>query len=159
MNKVYNNIFVSDYFSASSKEILKDANIKAVLTIDTMQKDSDLLEWQAMNDIASLFIFLPDIPNANISTFFDVSYVFIKQYVSRGENVLVHCRAGISRSVTLVMNFILRELCSRKDTGNLNSKQLVKHVLSRLRSYRPQANPNPGFITQLEQVTDEYMKE
>jgi protein-tyrosine phosphatase len=64
-------------------------------------------------------------------------------HLSNGENVLVHCFAGISRSATVVIDFI-----STYEKGLIDptkSKDLVKSVITYVRKFREQINPNSGF--------------
>ena len=50
-----------------------------------------------------------------------------------------HCFAGISRSSTVCIAYLM------------NSKKIKKdEALSLIRVNRPQANPNQGFVTQLQ---------
>jgi hypothetical protein len=53
-------------------------------------------------------------------------------------NILVHCFAGVSRSSTLVISYLMRE-------KNLS----VDEALAAVRQCRPFADPNKGFIKQL----------
>ena len=53
-------------------------------------------------------------------------------------NVLVHCRAGISRSATLVLAFLMK-----------SRRWRMKRALEHLRACRPIVKPNEGFMEQL----------
>jgi predicted protein tyrosine phosphatase len=59
---------------------------------------------------------------------------FINAQFEQGRNVLVHCHMGISRSVTLVISWIMKYF-------NLNDTEAMKLVVSK----RPQASPNFHF--------------
>lgn len=48
-------------------------------------------------------------------------------------NVLVHCYAGISRSATVVIAYLMK----KRDIGHRQAMSLVSQ-------YRPQINPNSG---------------
>jgi len=54
------------------------------------------------------------------------------------KRVLVHCQAGISRSATLVIAYLIKH-------QKMNLKDAYLHVKSK----RPQIGPNKGFIQQL----------
>jgi len=56
----------------------------------------------------------------------------------RGENVLVHCQAGVSRSVSICIAYLI-----------LYEEKTVAEALHILRTQRPIANPNEGFLLQL----------
>lgn len=66
---------------------------------------------------------------------------FIDQYLSKG--VLVHCWAGHSRSVSIVLFYLM------KKTRRFKS---VADALVFIQSKRPYIDPNPGFVSQLEQL-------
>ena len=53
-------------------------------------------------------------------------------------NVLVHCFAGVSRSSTIVMSYLMKKL-----------GMTFKEVLDYVRKKRWVVNPNPGFVRQL----------
>lgn len=72
---------------------------------------------------------------------FEESARFIHQHMQQGHRVLVHCYGGISRSVTLAINYLLTYY--PKQFTN------VQDTLAYIRQNRPQANPNSGFIRQL----------
>jgi hypothetical protein len=88
-----------------------------------------------------LHLMLNDIPEENISRFFEVSRNFIAEALDNGGVVLVHCWAGVSRSVTVVIYYLTK-------TYGIS----VKEALKIIRERRPIANPNVGFIKQLGNV-------
>ena len=78
-----------------------------------------------------------DNPKENISIFFQTSYDFIERNLSK-TNVVVHCQAGVSRSVSIVMAYLLRK-------QRIEYNECYEFVKSR----RPIAEPNKGFVKQL----------
>jgi hypothetical protein len=85
-----------------------------------------------------LHLMLDDVPDENITRIFKVSAQFIGQALDNGGVVLVHCWAGVSRSVTVVIYYLVTTLGIS-----------VKEALEGIRKRRPIANPNRGFIQQL----------
>ena len=63
---------------------------------------------------------------------------FMKNAFLEGGRVLVHCHAGISRSATTVISYLMKEHGMALNPAT----QLV-------RSRRWFINPNPGFVKQL----------
>lgn len=63
---------------------------------------------------------------------------FIEETSNRGEKVLVHCHAGRSRSVTVVMAYLIKFY-------NYSMHGALDHV----KSCKPDVNPNLSFIGQL----------
>ena len=81
---------------------------------------------------------IDDIPDEQIYSHFDFVHLIIRKALAEGKRVLVHCSAGVSRSVTLVAAYLMME----KSIG-------VDAALSLIVKRREYANPNRGFIRQL----------
>ncbi|XP_058031801.1 dual specificity protein phosphatase 15-like isoform X3 [Ahaetulla prasina] len=90
--------------------------------------------------ITYLRIVLPDTPEANIKKHFKKCIRFIHSCRLQGGTCLVHCLAGISRSTTIVLAYLMVVT----QLGWLEALEAVKAV-------RPVANPNLGFRRQLEE--------
>lgn len=89
-----------------------------------------------------LHLMLNDVPDENISRIFNVSAQFIGEALGNGGVVLVHCWAGVSRSVTVVIYYLVTTLGIS-----------VNQALEGIRKRRPIANPNRGFMEQLKEQT------
>ena len=85
-----------------------------------------------------------DSENINIKQHFQESYKFIDDAIKNNGNVLVHCHAGISRSSTIVIAYIMK-----------SQKMSFDKVLDLMKAKRDKVKPNDGFIQQLK----EYEKE
>ncbi|XP_015450309.1 dual specificity protein phosphatase 22 isoform X4 [Pteropus alecto] len=81
-----------------------------------------------------------DSPSQNLSRHFKESIKFIHECRLSGEGCLVHCLAGVSRSVTLVIAYIM----TVTDFG-------WEDALHTVRAGRSCANPNLGFQRQLQE--------
>lgn len=79
-----------------------------------------------------------DIPSFQLSRHFDQGADFIHDGVKNGGNVFVHCAAGISRSVSLALAYLVKH----EDMKLAEAFNLIK-------AKRFIANPNPGFMKQL----------
>jgi len=85
---------------------------------------------------------LNDTAETDLSKIFEESIGFIKCALDvKGSKVLVHCRAGISRSVTIICAYLIA-------TKRITAKAALKLV----RKKRPHANPNFGFWKQLREM-------
>ena len=51
-----------------------------------------------------------DISKEPISLFFEEAIDFIHEHLQKSENVFVHCRAGVSRSATIVIAYLIAKL-------------------------------------------------
>jgi len=80
-----------------------------------------------------------DIEDQDLLSHFNECFEFIDSCLAQDGAVLVHCQAGISRSVTVVTAYMMSK-----------EKIPVKEALRRVRGKRVVANPNEGFLEQLE---------
>ncbi len=83
-------------------------------------------------------IVVEDDPLEPIYLHFDTAHLLIKKALAEGKRVLVHCAAGMSRSVTLVAAYLMIE-------RGLTAAEAIGLIVRR----REIANPNPGFRRQL----------
>ncbi|KAL9988494.1 hypothetical protein ACROYT_G002948 [Oculina patagonica] len=80
-----------------------------------------------------------DEPEADLLSFFDECSEFITSGLKDEQNVIVHCLAGVSRSATVVLAYLM------------NSNQMsLDDAIGFLKSVYPKANPNFGFLEQLQ---------
>ncbi len=70
-------------------------------------------------------------PSENIKRFFKDAYEFI----SGGEVVFVHCHAGVSRSASIVISYLMKKY-----------KKPFEEMKTLVKSKRPKIHPNSGFI-------------
>ncbi|CAH1800051.1 unnamed protein product [Owenia fusiformis] len=91
-----------------------------------------------VSTIETYKIHIDDVPGARLSTYFDSCADKIKQVTSQGRKVLVHCNAGISRSTSLILAYLMKH-------RNMTLKQAHSHV----KQQRQFVRPNPGFWKQL----------
>lgn len=131
LSPITSSIFVSDLNTAGDLHQLKMAGITHVINLSG-----------APNRFPSSFQYLeikvPDLPNAPISGVFPITNNFISTALKQGGKVLVHCHAGISRSPTIVIAYLMKEY-----------GQSWQSMLRYLQQKRSIVNPNWGFINQL----------
>lgn len=136
--QVTNNLFISDESVASYMTLLTQLNIRRVISI---LDEEDMPRYP--RSIQHLCIALSDYPSSRIRQYFRKAYSFIRE-APRGENVLIHCLAGISRSATLVIAYLMQ------------AYQFGWHKAAiYLRSCRDVIDPNPGFRKQLQNFQEE----
>lgn len=103
--------------SAIDADFLSQHNIKTVITA---AKDMDHLVFSST--IQHVVYPLLDSKQENITDFFEAFFSLVEKNISLG-NILVHCAAGISRSSTLVISYIMKkENKSFKETITLVRK-------------------------------------
>ncbi|XP_008942728.1 PREDICTED: dual specificity protein phosphatase 15-like, partial [Merops nubicus] len=124
-------LYLGNFIDAKDLEQLSRNKITHIVSIH--ESPQPLLQ-----DITYLRIPLPDTPEANIKRHFKECISFIHQCRLHGGNCLVHCLAGISRSTTVVVAYVMAV-----------TELSFQEVLEAVRAVRPVANPNPGFRQQL----------
>ncbi|KAL5541667.1 hypothetical protein UlMin_009377 [Ulmus minor] len=128
------NLFLGSAAAANNKSALKDLNITHILNV------TNSLEPSHPNDFVYKVIKVADREDTNLRQYFEECFEFIDEGKRAGGCVLVHCFAGISRSVTVVVAYLMRKY-----------RMTVSQALEYVRSRRSKASPNAGFIRQLQE--------
>ncbi|XP_076658083.1 uncharacterized protein LOC143362107 isoform X2 [Halictus rubicundus] len=141
MNKVLPGLYVGNYHDSKDADQLERFEITHILAIHDTAR-------QLHSDKHYLCIMAADSPDQNLSQYFSLCNDFIHSARLRGGNVLIHCLAGMSRSVTVAVAYIM-------STTNLSWKEALKVV----RVGRSIANPNVGFQQQLKDFESSRLHE
>jgi protein-tyrosine phosphatase len=81
---------------------------------------------------------LLDIDTFDLSDYLAKSSEIIDKALSKGQHILVHCNAGVSRAPSIVIAYlILKRVMSYDEAFNL------------VKAARPCIKPNEGFVKQL----------
>lgn len=141
LSPIRDGIYISNWETSVNHHLLKKYNIKTIICINYERKKTqkELINYQNFG-IAHYYFSLPDKPNAPIKLILPTTNKIIQSGLANG-NVLVHCTAGISRSVTVVCYYLMKKY-------NLEPVQ----ALDIIKRNRPIANPNIGFVSQLTQI-------
>jgi predicted protein tyrosine phosphatase len=124
-------IYLGNLYAAYNLDILKKHNISAVLTVaaGTGLKYTD-------PSISHMVIMADDIEHYNLSRHFDKMIDFIdKVRKVEKKSILIHCFAGISRSATTVIAYLMK-----------NNAWTYKKASGFVREKRKEIFPNNGFI-------------
>ncbi|XP_035032614.2 dual specificity protein phosphatase 22-B [Hippoglossus stenolepis] len=141
INKVLPNLYLGNIKDARDKELLAQHNISHILSIhDTAAP--------VLEDMRYLCISAADHSKQDLTQYFRDSITFIHESRLKGEGCLVHCVAGVSRSVTLVVAYIM----------TVTGRGWVE-ALAAVRAARPCAGPNLGFLRQLEEFGNTELTE
>lgn len=130
ISEIMPGLFISDFATAMNQELTKQKNIQAIINVSGIEYKSHTKYY--------LYHALDDTQSANLSSGFDQIYNFIDLHLSEDRNVLVHCYAGISRSVSYVIYYLMR----KNDFSFDDAYEIVNKK-------RPKSCPNHGFIQQL----------
>jgi protein-tyrosine phosphatase len=132
MNHIIDGIYVGAKELLKRQQVVKQAGIQAVVRLD----NADNLNWSP-KDYTLLYEPFDDgnyIPKKSIP----LVTGFIHEQIVAGKKVLVHCAAGRSRSVCMVMAYLIEyKQMSLGDAFHLVFRQ------------RPEALPNPVLIASL----------
>jgi protein-tyrosine phosphatase len=125
-------LYLGSVGAAYNLNVLKSLNISHILTI------CECLPPKFPEQFTYKVIPLTDEPSTKISNHFKEALEFIRAAISEGKNVLVHCFAGVSRSASTVIAYLMTYHNMEYNTA-----------FSFVKSKRSWINPNYGFQGQL----------
>ena len=131
-SKIFNWLYLGSYQNACNSKDLKDLKISYILNcaVECQNKNfPDITYFQAK---------IHDLPNFNISIFFQKTNNFINKAKISGKNILIHCQLGISRSTTCLIAYMIKFM----GYSTASAIQFIKNK-------RPHIMPNFGFLQQL----------
>ncbi|XP_036926345.1 dual specificity protein phosphatase 22 isoform X1 [Sturnira hondurensis] len=126
-------LYIGNFKDARDAEQLSKNKVTHILSVHDSARPM-------LEGVKYLCIPAADSPSQNLTRHFKESIKFIHECRLRGEGCLVHCLAGVSRSVTLVTAYIM----TITDFG-------WEDALHTVRAGRSCANPNLGFQRQLQE--------
>ncbi|KAL5553432.1 hypothetical protein UlMin_040833 [Ulmus minor] len=97
------NIFLGYAATANNKSALKDLNISNILNV------TNCLVPSHPNDFVYKVINVADIEDTNLRQYFEECFEFIDQGKRAGGYVFVHCFVGRSRSMTVVVAYLMKK--------------------------------------------------
>lgn len=127
-------LYLGGYEAATNQPLLDQYNIKAVLTIISENR----VQYTSDQIYLHKFVRADDDPRFDLSEHFEQCLEFIENARKNRYNVLVHCMAGISRSATIILAYLMKTY-----------KYKFNDALQYVRARRPIVNPNDGFVLQL----------
>lgn len=130
--KIQEGLYLGSVGAAYNKEELLNLRITHILVV------ANTIEAPYPCDFQYKQIEVRDSADVNLEEYFDACFAFIDEAKQSGGAVLIHCFAGRSRSVTVVVAYLMKTY-----------RMSFYHALELVKSKRPQAAPNPGFIMQL----------
>jgi|LauGreDrversion4_2_1035121.scaffolds.fasta_scaffold584098_2 protein-tyrosine phosphatase len=146
--EVYPKIFISNWYTSNNPYIIDKYKIKAVITLETRPKPQDIINYYKNNNIDFMYIYIPDNHLSKINSYFDPTLSFIIKHLKKNENVLIHCYAGISRSSTIILNYIMYDLYFNK-RFIMKPNDMINYALKIIRYNRHFIQPNIGFMHEL----------
>ena len=131
-DKIINIVYLGKSNSARNREVLHDIGITHVLMVGFD------LEAAFPDEFVYKHIELDDKESADIECHFAAAYEFIDDAAKNGGKTLVHCHAGVSRSATIVVAYLMKKY-------GLS----VADAVAECKRGRPCIKPNRGFMAAL----------
>jgi len=145
LNEVYPRIYVGNLSTSLNKDLLKEKGITHVIIALTG------LPPPYPDDFKYLSLPAIDVESFDLSQHFDNSNRFISETLENDPDnkIYVHCVCGVSRSVSIVCAYLIQE-------HGLTPLEAIKKI----KSQRDCANPNEGFVSQLQKylTTNQFEK-
>lgn len=127
LSQITDTLYLTNFRNAQNYEMLKDFRIRQILVVG-----NEMVHHT--KDFRVKYISIDDCPMANMMIHFDEAHEFIKQ-----DTTVVHCFAGISRSATIVISYLMKHY-----------GMSLSEALQYCREKRCIVCPNEGFLQQLE---------
>ncbi|CAF0762081.1 unnamed protein product [Brachionus calyciflorus] len=131
--KILDFLYLGSQEDALSETSMNNLGITCVLNVSITCPKPEFIQ-----DANFLRVPINDGHSAKIIPYFDVAFKFIEKCRKANKKVLIHCLAGISRSPTLAIAYLMKHL-------NLKSDEAYKFVKEK----RKTISPNFNFLGQL----------
>lgn len=142
LDHVIDNIYIGNWYDSINEKKLLDSNIKAIITLngsyENIHTDDDVKMFKRLG-IINKRININDNAKSDIKQYFKECIEFIEKH--KNKNILVHCTAGISRSASIVLAYLI--IC--KNMSYNDSYLYLKNI-------RNIINPNKAFKVQLQSL-------
>lgn len=132
-------LYLGPCSSASSIPFLTSNSINHVLSIGSTPSPR-------VDDVTYHRLGLKDSTSSSIASTIDSAIEVIDNALGSNKGrgrILVHCSAGVSRSPTVVVGYLMKK-------RGMSLKVALGHVVRA----RPQVSPNPGFLEQLKAMEE-----
>ena len=134
------------------RSIYKDFNIEYIVSIYNLE--DSLVKTDIEHDIYRILDNPDNDTTKSMDSVLNIVGPKIHNYLSMGKNVLVHCFAGISRSATVVIDYIVKYHIKCPNIDKVNScVKICCHCVEKgiiyVESQRDIICPNVGFINLL----------
>lgn len=149
-DEVYPRIYIGNAATAKDKKYLKILGITHVLNAAegrTFGYVNTSQNYYLNTGIQYLGLPLADLPAVDISKYFYTAASFIDEAVSSNGKIFVHCMAGLSRSATCVLAYLM-----------IKKNMLAVDAIRIVREKRG-IHPNYGFLHQLAQLDNQLRRQ
>jgi len=133
MDQILPGLYLGGLRATTDNRLMEQNQIQAIVSVLSTEISSSIVPSHM-----HLKIPLDDMPGAPLYQYFNDAIRFIHEHRMQNRNVFVHCLMGVSRSVTIVVAYLI----TITDMSLDNAHEFV-------RARRFFANPNFGFREQL----------
>jgi len=134
-NEIVGNLYLGGIAAALHTQTLVDQGIRAVVCC---VRESEFPSCDFHKDLAYYRVDVEDVSREPIELFWPEALEFIHGWISKGAPVFVHCRAGVSRSASTVIAYLV----ARQSYSLIDAFHMA-------RNRRPVVTPNLGFMEKL----------
>src|SRR3989338_424321 len=142
MSKIRSNIYLGGIVEVGEEVFLRENGITRCLTV---AKEFRAKEYaikkkdKSAAEIKRKIIPLIDRPYAPLLQYLAESVKCLQRWDQKGEKIAIHCAAGISRSSSIVIAYLM-----------VSERLSYAQALAEVKEKRPLINPNKGFQLQLQ---------
>ena len=131
-SEIASNLYLGCINGALDRSFLRRAGITGIVnaTVNEVNGYPETYDY--------LRVSIQDSSSERVSLFFPTVVDFIQRHRTAGHAALVHCQLGVSRSVTLVLAYLM-----------ISEHRTLAEVYRHVQHVRPQIDPNPGFLKEL----------
>jgi len=137
ITKIIENLYLGDIECSQNKLIIDSNNITSIINLSNSNNYSN--NYIKFDNIDYYDINIDDNRSVNISQYFDKCINIIDNSRNQNKNILVHCMNGVSRSVTIILAYLIKN-------GHKLNEALIYLKNIRTNQY---VRPNIGFFKQL----------
>jgi len=156
MHEVNEGLFLGALSAAAQTDGLRSCGISVVLTVAAG------LRLALPPEMEHHVVHVNDEPEADILACLPTAFEVLDDCRKRSRKVLVHCFAGVSRSATVVIAYLMKEARARQAAGvasgdvevntaamTPSSMALLADAYKAVKVRRPRIEPNAGFMRSL----------
>lgn len=126
---------------AVTQENVEKYNLTDILSIGIKTPELNIQHHNGSNSINFHFIECLDLPETQLYSIIQQTNQIIRTISNKKGRVLVHCNAGVSRSSTICIAYLIME-----------HNMCFDSAISFVKSKRECIRPNDGFLKQLQQI-------
>eukprot|EP01080_Neovahlkampfia_damariscottae_P006236 gene6236-10242_t len=125
-------LYLGSANASTNKHHLKELGVTHVLTM------ASNIPPPHLDDLKYMIIYAEDARSTSLIKHFHDTWLFIKTALEKKESVVIHCMAGVSRSSTVTIAYLMKE-----------QQKTVREAYSWVKKRRPIIDPNPTFRNEL----------